>query len=92
MVADAEHGLVFTSDMPLEKLEVSQKVQLLIRLRRKLQSLVLSLEAPSAPIGAELPTSSSEVSNLTSLYPTPPIGSSSEVLNCSRLRTLPPVP
>jgi len=47
--------------MPLDKLEVSQKVQLLIRLRRKLQSLLLSLEAPSAAIGAELPTSSSEV-------------------------------
>ena len=47
--------------MPLDQLEVGQKVQLLIRLRRKLQSLVLSLEAPSAAIGAELPSSSSEV-------------------------------
>jgi len=52
--------LIDIMDMPLDKLEVSQKVQLLIRLRRKLQSLLLSLEAPSAAIGAELPTSSSE--------------------------------
>ena len=44
--------------MPLEELEKAQKIQLLIRLRKKLKSLVLSLEAPNVPIGAELPSSS----------------------------------
>lgn len=44
--------------MPLEKLDKAQKIQLLQRLRKKLKSLVLSLEAPNAPIGAELPSGS----------------------------------
>ena len=49
--------------MPLDGLERAQKVQLLQRLRKKLKSLVLSLDAPNAPIGAELP-SGSEASHL----------------------------
>ena len=44
--------------MPMEKLDRAQKIQLLQRLRKKLKSLVLSLEAPNAPIGAELPSGS----------------------------------
>lgn len=58
-----------SADMPLEKLERAQKIQLLVRLRKKLKSLVLSLEAPNAPIGAELP-STSEVC-LQAIYPHP---------------------
>lgn len=46
------------TEMPLEKLDRAQKMQLLQRLRKKLKSLVLSLEAPNAPIGAELPSGS----------------------------------
>ena len=41
-------------DEPLEKLTRDQRMVLLRRLRRKLQSLALSLQAPSTAIGAEV--------------------------------------
>ena len=41
-------------DEPLEKLTRDQRLVLLRRLRRKLQSLALSLQAPSTAIGAEV--------------------------------------
>ena len=44
--------MTHNAEEPLEKLSKDQKIQLLRRLRRKLQSLVLSRNAPPAAIGA----------------------------------------
>lgn len=42
------------AEEPLDKLSREQKLVLLRRLRKKLQSLVLSMEAPVAAIGIEV--------------------------------------
>ena len=51
--------------MPLENLDRAQKIQLLARLRKKLKSLVLSLDAPDAAMGAELPGGSEARNHLS---------------------------
>lgn len=57
MIAEIEY-MAFATDEPLDELGREQKLVLLKRLRKKLLSLALSLQAPSSAIGAEviLPT------------------------------------
>ena len=55
-MTNARLTVIDCTAMPLDNLDREKKMQLLSRLRKKLKSLVLSLEAPFAPIGAELPS------------------------------------